>query len=196
MIGRLRGQLVVKRPPHLLLDVNGVGYEVEAPLSTIFALPALGDEVMLHTHLAVRDDAQTLYGFASEAERSLFRTLIKVSGVGAKLALAILSGASIDEFARWIHNDDVAALVRLPGIGRKTAQRLIVEMRDRLPEQPAEASQVGAGGGMPADVEAREALIALGFKPAEAARRVREIDTEGLSTEEIIRRALQFSVRG
>jgi len=195
MIGRLRGELVVKRPPNLLIDVNGVGYEVEVPLSTIFALPALGDAVTLHTHLAIRDDAQTLYGFASEGERSLFRNLIKVSGVGAKLALAILSGASVDEFSRWVHDNDIAALVRVPGIGRKTAQRLIVEMRDRLPDLPVDAA-VTANGGMPADVEAREALIALGFKPAEAASRVRDIETDGLTTEEIIRRALSSSVKG
>ena len=196
MIGRLRGELAAKHPPHLLIDVGGVGYEVEAPLSTIFALPPLGGGVTLWTHLAVRDDAQALYGFASEAERALFRTLIKVSGVGAKLALAILSGASIDEFARWVHDNDVAALVRLPGIGKKTAERLIVEMRDRLPDTVPGTASGAAGGAMPSDVEAREALIALGFKPAEAASRVREIGGEGMTTEEIIRRALKSSVKG
>ena len=138
MIGRLRGILAEKKPPYLLLDVNGVGYELEAPMGTIFQLPEVGAEVTLHTHLAVRDDAHLLFAFATEAERTLFRTLIKVNGVGAKLALTILSGISADDFARCVQESDTASLVRLPGVGKKTAERLVVEMRDRLDDwQPA-----------------------------------------------------------
>ena len=132
MIGRLRGELVVKHPPQLMLDVQGVGYELEAPMSTFYQLPALGQQVSLFTHLAIRDDAHVLYGFAREAERALFRSLLKVSGVGAKMALAILSGMSADEFGRCVQQGDSASLVRLPGIGKRTAERLIVEMRGRL----------------------------------------------------------------
>lgn len=132
MIGRLRGEIVVKRPPHLLVDVGGVGYELEAPMSTFYDLPAVGAAVLLHTHLVIREDAHVLYAFAREAERALFRSLLRVSGVGPKMALAILSGMNADEFARCVQRDDAAALSRLPGIGKKTAERLIIEMRDRL----------------------------------------------------------------
>ncbi|MCU7878662.1 MAG: Holliday junction branch migration protein RuvA, partial [Candidatus Thiodiazotropha sp. (ex Lucinoma borealis)] len=132
MIGRLRGELVHKQAPHLLIDINGVGYELEAPLSTFFTLPEIGQQVILYTHLAIREDAHVLYAFATQSERTLFRSLLKVSGIGAKMALAILSGMSADEFSRCVETEDVASLVRLPGIGRKTAERLIVEMRDRL----------------------------------------------------------------
>ena len=146
MIGRLRGRLLLKQPPYLLVDVGGVGYEVEAPLSTCAVLPALNAEVTLHTHLAVREDAQVLYGFATPAERELFRNLIKVSGIGAKLALTILSGADADELARCVRDEDVAMLTRLPGIGRKTAQRLIVELRDRLPATGLAGATATPGG--------------------------------------------------
>jgi len=200
VIGRLRGTLLVKQPPWLLLDVNGVGYEVEAPMSTFYELPMTGGEVTLHTHLVVREDAHTLYGFGSEQERSLFRRLIKVSGVGAKLALALLSGMSAAEFARCVQGDDVAALTRLPGIGKKTAERLIVEMRDKLGDAEAAAPLPGAGKAPAAPAspleDAVSALIALGYKPNEASRMVRGVGGEELPSEEIIRLALQAAVRG
>ncbi len=197
MIGRLRGTLLLKQPPYLLIEVGGVGYDVEAPLSTFAVLPALNREVVLHTHLAVREDAQVLYGFATLAERDLFRDLIRVSGIGAKLALTILSGTDADELARCVRDDDVAALTRLPGIGRKTAQRLLVELRDRLPDDLVSGGR-GEGGGARSSAEndAREALISLGFKPDDAARRLREVVDPALSAEELIRAALQVTVRG
>ena len=197
MIGRLRGRIISKQPPMLLIEVGGVGYEVEAPMSTFYQLPETDAEVLLHTHLIVREDAQLLCGFASEGERQLFRNLIKINGVGAKLALAILSGMSAAEFARCIHEEDSAALVRLPGVGRKTAERLIIEMRDRLP-QTGMAAAGGAGtataGAGDADSEARDALVALGYKPAEAARMVKKAAAEGMRSEEIIRAALKAAV--
>ncbi len=200
MIGRLRGTLALKQPPLLLVDVSGVGYEVEAPMSTFYQLPALGEAVVLHTHLVVRDDAHLLFGFASESERRLFRTLIKVNGVGAKLALAILSGISADEFARSVQDNDTAALVRLPGVGKKTAERLIVEMRDRLADWEGGVTFSGVS---PASVQqttdetrdAISALISLGYKPPEASRLVSKVETEGLSSEEIIRAALKQAVK-
>lgn len=199
MIGRLRGELIHKQPPFLMVEVGGVGYELEAPMSTFYDLPLQG-EVILFTHLAVREDAHVLYGFASEAERSLFRTLLKVSGVGAKMALAILSGMSADEFALCIQRDDAAALVRLPGIGKKTAERLIVEMRDRLDKlhlsgvSAPPAMQAMTGGGETPLADAIGALIALGYKPNDASRMVRSVESEGLSSEEIIRLALRAMV--
>ncbi|MEN8168758.1 MAG: Holliday junction branch migration protein RuvA [Pseudomonadota bacterium] len=200
MIGRLRGTLAEKKPPFLLLDVNGVGYELEASMGTIFQLPEVGEEVSLHTHLVVRDDAHLLFAFATEAERTLFRTLIKVNGVGAKLALTILSGISADEFARCVHDSDIATLVRLPGVGKKTAERLIVEMRDRLDDwQPA---PVLPGGGAPAIVPANDAvkdaisaLVSLGYRPQEASRLISKIETDGLDSEAIIRAALKQAVK-
>lgn len=196
MIGRLRGKLVIKRAPQLMVDVNGVGYEVDAPMSTFYVLPELGDEVVLYTHMVVREDAQLLYGFATESERSFFRDLIKVNGVGAKMGLTILSGMSADAFARCIKENDVASLVRLPGVGKKTAERLIIEMRDKL-EAKAESSLPQAVN--PSDIapqhspvnDAMSALIALGYKPIEASRMVRGIECEGLPSEEIIRQALK-----
>jgi len=201
MIGRLRGILAEKRPPHLLLDVNGVGYELEAPMGTIFQLPEVGQEVTLHTHLVVREDAHLLFAFATLAERTLFRTLIKVNGVGAKLALTILSGTSADEFARCVHESDTATLVRLPGVGKKTAERLIVEMRDRLDDwQPAPV--LPGGGVAPAALPAADAvkdalsaLVSLGYKPPEASRLLSKLDTEGMDSESIIRAALKQAVK-
>jgi Holliday junction DNA helicase RuvA len=200
MIGRLRGTLVEKKPPYLLLDVNGVGYELEAPMGTIFQLPEVGAEVTLHTHLTVRDDAHLLFAFATEAERTLFRTLIKVNGVGAKLALTILSGISADEFARCVHDSDTASLVRLPGVGKKTAERLIVEMRDRLDDwQPAPVLPTGevpaAAPAADAVKDAIAALVALGYKPPEASRLISKLETEGLESEAIIRAALKQAVK-
>lgn len=202
MIGRLRGTLVYKRPPLLMVDVGGVGYELEAPMSTFYELPLQG-EVTLFTHLAIRDDAHVLYGFSGESERGLFRALLKVSGVGAKMALAILSGMSADEFALCIQRDDSAALVRLPGIGKKTAERLIVEMRDRLGRIEGQIASGGVTLPRPASgiaalespsSDAIGALIALGYKPNDASRMVRSVASEDLSSEEIIRQALRAVV--
>lgn len=197
MIGRLKGQLVSRQPPWLLVDVNGVGYEVEVPMSTLYDLPATGKEVTLLIHTVVREDAFLLYGFLREAERSLFRHLLKVSGVGAKLALAILSGMNAQEFADAVRRNDVSTLVRLPGIGRKTAERLIIEMRDRLGEDQEGATLPGvAVGGRGALEEAVIALEALGYKPAEAARMARAVPgAAGLEAEEIIRAALRQAVK-
>ena len=197
MIGRLRGEIVAKRPPHLLVDVSGVGYELEAPMSTFYDLPAVGAAVVLHTHLVIREDAHVLYAFAREAERALFRSLLRVSGVGPKMALAILSGMNADEFARCVQRDDTAALSRLPGIGKKTAERLIIEMRDRLARLDDEAFAVAVrpqatGAGAPSALEdAVSALIALGYKAPEASRMVRAVAAEGLASEELIRAALK-----
>ncbi|QPK63750.1 Holliday junction branch migration protein RuvA [Methylomonas sp. LL1] len=200
MIGFLRGILIGKAPPQLLLDVHGVGYEVEAPMTTFYDLPALGEEVKLHTHLVVREDAHILFGFASETERMLFRVLIKVNGVGPKLALTILSGQSVEEFYRCVHDNDVKALVRLPGVGQKTAERLIIEMRGRLPElsdTPQTKGQSGLGASLAASPkqEAVTALCALGYKPQDAAKMVQAIATEDKSCEDIIRLALRGSIK-
>ena len=199
MIGRLKGILVNKAPPFLLVDVQGVGYEVEAPMSTFYQLPALDSEVTLHTHLIVREDAQILCGFATESERRLFRSLIRITGVGAKLALAILSGMSADEFARCVQDNDAASLTRLPGVGKKTAERLIIEMRDRLADwEGAETAALPDAAAQPvapdAGREAVSALIALGYRPQEASRMVQLVDSEGLSSEDIIRDALKASI--
>ncbi|MGZ4981106.1 MAG: Holliday junction branch migration protein RuvA [Methylobacter sp.] len=200
MIGFLRGKLAFKAPPLLMLDVNGVGYEVEAPMTTFYNLPAIGAEVMLHTHLVVREDAHILFGFSTEADRSMFRTLIKVNGVGPKLALTILSGQSAEEFHRCIHNNDTQALVRLPGVGKKTAERLIIEMRDRLPDLgDAVGSSVisvdQAQRGSNPKQEAISALCSLGYKPPDASKMVQNISAEGKSCEDIIRLALQGTIR-
>lgn len=200
MIGLLRGKILGKQPPQLLLDVHGVGYEIEAPMTTFYELPSVGDEVTLFTHLAVRDDAHTLYGFAKLNDRDLFRSLLRVNGVGAKLALTILSGMDTTTFAGCVHDGNAAALVRLPGVGKKTAERLIMEMRDRLGVITAgqvtggQAGTVGARIANPTE-EAVTALIGLGYKPQEASRMVRTIETVDLSSEEIIRNALQSTLQ-
>jgi holliday junction DNA helicase RuvA len=200
MIGRLKGILVNKQPPWILLDVQGVGYEVEVPLSTLFDLPANGQDTTLLIHTVVREDAFLLYGFSREIERKLFRHLLKVTGVGAKLALGVLSGMNAEEFAAAIARNDISALIRLPGIGRKTAERLVIEMRDRLADGFFEgvaaggsASQIGIVAPLAgADQEAMSALEALGYKPAEAQRMVKAVpDAEGLPVEQIIRLALK-----
>ena len=199
MIGRLRGILLEKHPPFLLLEVQGVGYEVEAPMSTFYVLPDMGNEVTLYTHLIVRDDAHLLYAFASDKERRLFRSLIRVNGVGAKLGLVILSGIDAEAFTRCIQESDTASLTRLPGIGKKTAERLIVEMRDRIQEPTGDGVAERFPGmlvqGQSPLVEAVSALVALGYKPQEASHAVRRLNTEGLATEEIIRQALQAVVK-
>jgi holliday junction DNA helicase RuvA len=188
MIGFLHGRLVAKAPPQLLIDVGGVGYEVEAPMSTFYTLPAVGADVRLLTHLVVREDAHILYGFGTDDERRLFRSLLRVSGIGPKIALAILSGVSVEGFAHCVQAQDAAALTRIPGVGRKTADRLLVEMRDRLDALAAGASALPVDGG--AQGEAFGALVALGYKPAEASKMLKAAGPAG-TTEEIIRRALQ-----
>ena len=201
MIGRLRGLLAWKQPPYLLIDAQGVGYELEASLTTFQTLPEVGVEVTLLTHLAVREDAHTLYGFASPAERSLFRNLIRVTGIGPRLALLILSGMSVELFGRCVRENDTASLTRLPGIGKKTAERLIIELRDRIGELGLDPTAVVLPGGRavaptinPVD-DAISALVALGYKLPEASRMVQALDTDGLASEAIIRLALQASVR-
>ena len=196
MIGFLHGVLAAKHPPQLLIDVGGVGYEVDAPMSTFYQLPDTGERVKLLTHLLVREDAQILFGFATEAERQLFRNLIKVGGVGARTALAILSGISVEGFLRCVQAEDAAALTRIPGVGRKTADRLIVEMRDRLKGSAAgiAAGTPGAAPVAPAD-EAFDALVALGYRPPEAQRLLKLVEDKAGSTEDLIRAALQAAAR-
>ncbi|MGD8378206.1 MAG: Holliday junction branch migration protein RuvA [Gammaproteobacteria bacterium] len=194
MIGYLSGRLIYKRPPQLMLEVQGVGYEVEAPMSTFYRLPEVGQEVSLFTHLVVREDAHTLFGFSSESERGMFRALIKVNGVGPRLAVTILSGIAVDDFVRCVQERDAISLTRLPGVGRKTAERLVVEMADRIDGEAAgPGAPTGEGGTSAAEPggEAYSALVALGYKPQEAGRMIRKVDQAGLSSEEIIRRALQ-----
>jgi Holliday junction DNA helicase RuvA len=196
MIGRLRGVLAEKQPPRLLVDVQGVGYEIEAPMSTFYKLPETGSEVSLFTHLTVREDAHLLYGFGSEGERKLFRALIKVNGVGPKLALSILSGMESDALIQAIHGGDTARLVKIPGVGKKTAERLIIEMRDRLEGWTLPT----AAGGKLVEVisavdDAISALVALGYKAPEATKMVKAIAEDGMTSETLIRRALQAAAR-
>ena len=196
MIGRLRGTLVSRQPPWLLVDVGGVGYEVQAPMSTVYELPPAGKEVVLLTHQVSRDDAVALYGFIHESERTLFRSLLKVSGIGAKIALAVLSGVSSDEFARLVNAGDAQALTRIPGIGKKTAERMLVEMRDRVDQLGVRLPAAGGGAVRPADAQA-EALVALqqlGYKPAEAQRLVSKAAAEDDTAEAIIRKALRAAI--
>ena len=198
MIARLYGKLVIKQPPQLLIDVGGVGYEVEAPMSTFYELPEPGEMVTVLTHLVVRDDAHVLFGFASQSERSLFRSLIRVSGVGPKMALTILSGITAGDFMLCVQNRDVGALTCLPGIGKKTAERLLVEMQDRL-ELPGEAISAGgfaAGGAKASPVtDAISALVALGFKQADADRMIKQVAADDMSSEDLIREALKNQAR-
>lgn len=201
MIGFLRGTLLEKQPPHVLLDVNGVGYELEVPMTTLYQLPAVGEPLQLHTHLVVREDAQLLYGFYAKRDRTMFRELIRLNGVGPKLALALMSGMSVDELIQCVQAEDTKRLMKVPGVGKKTADRLLVELKDRVKnwEGSAAAGQTSmepAGLSTVTDAqsserEAVEALIGLGFKPAEASRAVSAVQEEGLSSEELIRRALK-----
>lgn len=198
VIGRLRGTLAEKQPPHLLLDVNGVGYELEVPMTTLYRLPAVGEPLTLHTHLVVREDAHLLYGFFEKRERELFRELIRLNGVGPKLALALMSGLEVDELVRCVQAQDTAALVKVPGVGKKTAERLLVELKDRfkawesipsiapLVVEPQLAQAVSS-----AENDAVSALISLGYKPQEASRAVAAIKEDGMSSEDLIRRALR-----
>jgi Holliday junction DNA helicase RuvA len=195
MIGYLRGKLVRKQPPALIIDVAGVGYELEAPMSTFYRLPELGSEVQLHTHLVVREDAHLLYGFATEDERRLFRDLLRVSGIGPKIGLALLSGINVETFLVCVEAQDVDALIRIPGIGRKTAERLLIEMRDRIKALGQLPSAAQRGDGRSAEAEAYAALVALGYRPGEVTRLLKSVDNEGAGTEELIRRALQAAAR-
>ncbi|MFT4613894.1 MAG: Holliday junction DNA helicase RuvA [Bacteroidia bacterium] len=203
MIGRIRGILVHKQPPDILVEVGGVGYELQVPMTTLFQLPEIGAEVTLVTHFVVRDDAQLLYGFVQERDRTLFRQLIKVNGVGPKLALTILSGMDASSFARCVQRDDISSLVALPGVGKKTAERLLIEMRDKLKDWFAPGNAVG-GEDLPGGIapvanivaDAEGALIALGYKPQEASKMVGAVnDDSALNSEDLIRRALRSMVK-
>lgn len=195
MIGSLRGTVAMKQPPQVVLECGGVGYELETPMSTFLDLPAVGSNVFLYTHMVVREDSQTLFGFSSEDERSLFRMLLRISGVGAKMGLAILSGMSVGDFHRCVSYEDSAMLVKIPGVGKKTAERLIIEMRDKI-------ENIGGSNGKSRPVavaagpqsEAADALVALGYKPVEVTRLLSRLDTADMSTEDIIRLALQQAV--
>ncbi len=195
MIGRLKGILIHKQPPWLVVDVNGVGYELEAPMSTIYELPELGREVYLFTHYAAKEDSVSLYGFASESERRLFRDVQRVSGIGAKIALAILSGVTVNAFAQQVQAGDVTALTKIPGIGKKTAERMVLELRDRAANLGTSSS-----GGVPTMAhdpvsEANIALQQLGYKPVDALRMAQAAQTEGDTPEAIIRKALKSALK-
>lgn len=198
MIGFLRGKLIAKMPPQLLVEVSGVGYELDAPMSTFYNLPATGSDVHLFTHLVVREDAHILFAFGTERERQMFRELLKVSGIGPKLALAILSGINVDELLVCVHAADADTLVRIPGVGRKTAERLLIEMRDRVKGfgEVTSLPQFApvAGGNSNAQTEAFNALQALGYKPVEITRLLKSIDPAVQSVEDIIRHALKAAV--
>lgn len=198
MIGRIRGKLVEKQPPDILVEVNGVCYEVQVPMTTAYRLPEIGKDIQLHTHFVVREDAQLLYGFYQQQDKDMFRALIKVNGVGPKMALAILSGMETDDFVRTIQNNDVSTMVSMPGIGKKTAERLIVEMRDRLSEWQATgdstASAAALSGGSSFARDAETALLALGYKPQQAARAVSAVlkgNPDVADSEALIRLALK-----
>ncbi len=196
MIGRLKGILIHKQPPWLVVDVHGVGYELEAPMSTFYDLPEVGREVQLFTHHAQKEDSVALFGFLSDAERRLFRDVQKVSGIGAKIALAILSGVSVNDFARLVQSSDVTALTRIPGIGKKTAERIVVELRDRAADLGAGPVSGGSAAvGFDPLSEAVIALQQLGYKPAEADRMARAAAAQGDGAEAIIRKALQQALR-
>ncbi|MDO2947470.1 Holliday junction branch migration protein RuvA [Aeromonas simiae] len=204
MIGRLRGIVIEKQPPEVLLEVGGVGYEVHMPMSCFYDLPDLGQEARIYTHFVVREDAQLLYGFNHKQERALFRELIKANGVGPKLALAILSGMSASQFVMCVEREDISTLIKLPGVGKKTAERLVVELKDRLAGWVSHDLFTPAAVTLPEPVnslrepdaseEAASALVALGYKPAQASQIVGKVAKEGMSVEEIIRDALRSLV--
>jgi Holliday junction DNA helicase RuvA len=189
VIGSLRGTLVSKRPPWLTLDVGGVGYELEAPMSTFSRLPDTGRELMLVTHLVVREDAHVLYGFFTEAERALFRSLLKISGIGPRIGLGVLSGMTVEGFYQCIRDQNVASLVKVPGVGQKTAELLLLKMKDKLPESVEPERSLPARSR--AEGEASGALIALGYKPGEVIKMLKDLDGVTLTTEEMIREALR-----
>ena len=204
MIGQIRGILIEKKPPEILVDVGGITYEIQVPMSSLYQLPDVGQEVVLHTHFVVRDDAQLLYGFCHTKDKTLFRSLIRVNGVGPRMALVILSGMEPDEFVRVVRNNDVTAMVNMPGIGKKTAERLIVEMRDRLSEwQASEGADSGPEAQDSASTikvfskDAEAALIGLGYKPQQAARAIAQVLKDNLEitdSEELIRLSLKSIV--
>src|SRR5210317_533557 len=196
MIGSLRGRLAAKHAPDIIVECNGVGYEIETPMSTFLDLPAIGAELFLHTHLLVREDAQILYGFASDEERTLFRTLLKVNRVGAKMALGVLSSMSASDFRRCVEYEDAATLSKVPGIGKKTAERLIMEMRDKVddvgvPSLPGSKVAVEAS----ARSEAFDALVSLGYKANEVNKLLGTLDIDDQSAEDIIRHALKQAAK-
>ncbi|WAC43887.1 Holliday junction branch migration protein RuvA [Pseudomonas sp. SL4(2022)] len=201
MIGRLRGTLAEKQPPYVILDINGLGYELEVPMTTLYRLPTVGEPLTLHTHLVVREDAHLLYGFFEKRERELFRELIRLNGVGPKLALALMSGLEVDELVRCVQAQDTSVLVKIPGVGKKTAERLLVELKDRfkawetLPGMSTLVVEPRGGSAVSsAENDAVSALISLGYKPQEASRAVSAIKEDGLSSEDMIRRALKGMV--
>jgi Holliday junction DNA helicase RuvA len=195
MIGSLRGVLASKQAPQIIVECQGVGYEVETPMSTFLDLPSTGAELFIYTHLLVRDDAHMLYGFASDAERHLFRLLLKISGVGAKMGLAILSTMSVSDFHRCVEYEDAATLVKIPGVGKKTAERLIIEMRDRIDTQHAVPGATKVAVQASPKSEAVDALVALGYKVNEVNRLIGGMDVEGKSAEDIIRLALRQAAK-
>ncbi len=194
MIGSLRGRLAHKQPPQIILECGGVGYEIETPMSTFLELPTTGSEVFLHTHLVVREDAQTLYGFSTEEEKALFRSLLKISGVGAKMGLAILSGMTVGDFQRCVEYEDSARLVKIPGVGKKTAERLIIEMRDRIDITSAELTAGTTAARSDPRNEAFDALLSLGYRSNEINRLLGRLDIADKSAEDIIRLALRQAV--
>jgi Holliday junction DNA helicase RuvA len=201
VIGRLRGTLAEKQPPHVIVDINGLGYELEVPMTTLYRLPSVGEPLTLHTHLVVREDAHLLYGFFEKRERELFRELIRLNGVGPKLALALMSGLEVDELVRCVQAQDTSVLVKVPGVGKKTAERLLVELKDRFKAweivpgmSPLVAEPRGGSAVSSAENDAVSALISLGYKPQEASRAVSAIKEDGLSSEDMIRRALKGMV--
>lgn len=204
MIGRLRGIILEKQPPQVLIEANGVGYEVHMPMTCFYELPELEQEAVIFTHFVVREDAQLLFGFNDKQERALFRELIKVNGVGPKLALAILSGMSAAQFVSTVEREEIGALVKLPGVGKKTAERLVVEMKDRFKglngdlfrdtEMSLPASQQAGNSQADAESEAIEALISLGYKPQEASRMIAKVSKAGSDSETLIREALRAAL--
>lgn len=194
MIGSLRGRIARKQPPQIILECGGVGYEIETPMSTFLELPETGTEIFLHTHLVVREDSQTLFGFSSEQEKSLFRSLLKISGVGAKMGLAILSGMSVNDFQRCVEYEDSARLVKIPGVGKKTAERLIIEMRDRIDVTSAELTAGTSTARSEPRNEAFDALLSLGYRSNEINHLLAKLDVADKSAEDIIRLALRQSV--
>ena len=190
MIGKLNGKLVEKRPPVIVIDCHGVGYEVEAPMSTIYELPEIGENVVLCTHLAIRDDAHLLYGFLTESERKLFRALLKINGVGTKMALVILSGMSVSDFFSCVRSEDWASLVSLPGVGRKTAERLVLDMRDKIDKILPDSEMSSSSQSSIVD-DAVSALVSLGYKRQDAEKYVDNLDSNLSTSEEIIREVLK-----
>ncbi len=195
MIGSLRGKLTSKQAPLVIIECQGVGYEVETPMSTFLELPSIGDDLFLHTHHLVREDAQTLYGFNTEEERSLFRTLLRISGVGAKMGLAILSTMTVGDFQRCVEYEDAATLVKIPGVGKKTAERLIIEMRDKIDKSAVEPGATKVTVDSSPRSEAVDALIALGYKAGEVNKLIGAMDVDGQTAEDIIRQALRQAAR-